>query len=72
MTAVTPRIAVDVLRRQLERLSSEKPKAGVSAADQRLMVMGVEASIEIIEWLVLHEQAVARAARHDVPWRASE
>lgn len=61
----------EMLRRRAERAAKELPRSGLKQADLRMEVAGLEQAAEIIEWLTLHEKAITKAAKQDVPWRAS-
>ena len=69
--SLTPGATLAVLKLQLEAVKKQAPRAGQRQADLRYMQSGLESAIEAIEFLVQHEAAVTRAAKRNVPWRAS-
>lgn len=62
MAEAAKRIKEDIERRPL--------KGGQSPADKRYMVGALENIIEILEFCASFEKLIAKAAKHDVPWRA--
>lgn len=68
---LTPKATLSVLKLQLEEAQKRAPRAGQKQADVRYIVLGLQSAIEIIEFLVENEKVVTKAAKINVPWRAS-
>lgn len=67
----TPGAMRQVVKMVREDCARKAPRAGMKQADMRYLVGGLEAVEELVAWIELHEAAIAKAAKSNVPWRST-
>jgi hypothetical protein len=67
----TPKAMIDVAVRARDKLQTQLKRGNLPPTEVRYILGGLENIAEVLQFCADHEAAISKAARKNVPWRAS-